>query len=118
AYEAQAYSLERATELDWNAALARSAAITGTVALIGPPDSGKSTFALALANRVAEAGRAAAVIDADVGQSEIGPPGAIGMARIDRAVGALSDLRVRGLAFVGDISPFGHIWPITLGVLQ
>src|SRR5207302_1761848 len=55
---------------------------------------------------------------ADVGQSEIGPPGAIGMARVERPVGALSDLRTRGLAFVGDTSPFGHMLPVTLGVMQ
>src|SRR5947209_10904243 len=93
--------------LDWDAALDRAAAMTGTVVLIGPPDSGKSTFALALANRLAEVGRPAAVIDADVGQSEIGPPGAIGMARVEGAGGALSGLRGRGLAVVGRTRPFG-----------
>src|SRR5437868_9368344 len=113
----RAHASQHAAGLDWDAALHRAAALTGTVALIGPPDSGKSTFALALANRLAEAGRPAAVIDADVGQSEIGPPGAIGMARVERPVGALSEVRVRGLAFGGDISPFGHLMPVTLGTL-
>lgn len=103
--------------LDWDAALARAGEVTGCVALIGPIDTGKSTFALALANRAAAAGRPVSVVDGDLGQSEIGPPATVGLATLDGPVGSLGELHPRGLAFVGDISPVGHLLPVIGGTL-
>src|SRR5262245_40577669 len=103
--------------LEWDAALARAGEASGCVALVGPIDTGKSTFALALANRAAEAGRRVAVVDGDVGQSEIGPPATVGLAVLDGPVGSLGELHPRGLAFVGDVSPVGHLLPVIAGTL-
>jgi Predicted GTPase or GTP-binding protein len=48
---------------------------SGVVALIGPTDSGKSSLSTYLLNIHTAQGKMVCVIDADVGQSDIGPPG-------------------------------------------
>jgi polynucleotide 5'-hydroxyl-kinase GRC3/NOL9 len=70
------------------------------VLVIGPTDSGKSTFCRWLAESSAEAGHAAWVVDADVGQSSLGPPATIGCGAIERG-----RLVVTASFFVGDVSP-------------
>ena len=77
--------------------------------LLGGTDVGKTTFTRLLANRWAEAGLRPAVLDADLGQSEIGPPTCVGLAFCDAPVLALSDLAPHALAFVGSSSPTGYL---------
>ena len=50
----------------------------GTVVVVGAIDVGKTTFCALLASQGVEAGIPTAVVDADMGQSEIGPPTTIG----------------------------------------
>jgi polynucleotide 5'-hydroxyl-kinase GRC3/NOL9 len=92
----------------WKPAL-EAARAGGTFLLIGAIDSGKSTLAAVLANEARAAGRAVAVIDADVGQSSIGPPTCVGMARVEGEIGSLEDLRPGAIDFVGAPSPMGHL---------
>jgi len=54
---------------DWNIET------SGVIALIGPTDVGKSSLSTYLLNVHVAKGRRVCVIDADVGQSDIGPPG-------------------------------------------
>jgi len=49
------------------------------VMLVGPVDSGKTFFALNAADRLSGAGRRAALLDFDLGQSTVGPPGCVGL---------------------------------------
>src|SRR5918999_822328 len=49
--------------------------------VIGEGDTGKTTLVTALANALVERGFRVAVLDADLGQSEIGPPTTIGLGR-------------------------------------
>jgi polynucleotide 5'-hydroxyl-kinase GRC3/NOL9 len=56
------------------------------------------------------------VLDTDVGQSEIGPPGCVGLAFADSPVVALSDLAPVALGFVGSITPHGHLLQHTVAV--
>lgn len=93
----------------WEATLAAIAGAEGTVFLLGGMDVGKTTFTRLLVNRLTEAGRSVAVLDADVGQSEIGPPTCAGLAIAEKPVLALSDLPPKALAFVGSTSPQGHL---------
>ena len=81
----------------------------GVVMVLGASDAGKSTLAAVLANAAVEAGRDVAIVDSDVGQSSIGPPTCVSMARVSRPVTALSDLHAEGLDFVGTPSPVGHL---------
>jgi polynucleotide 5'-hydroxyl-kinase GRC3/NOL9 len=48
-----------------------------------------------------------AVVDADVGQSEIGPPGTVGVAWADANVARLHELKVAARFFVGAFAPVG-----------
>ena len=79
-----------------------SEGLTGVLMLIGAPDTGKSTFARFLFERVTAAGRRPAYLDGDPGQSGLGPP-----ATVTAALGRTfppADLRRR--RFVGAVSPW------------
>lgn len=75
------------------------------VFILGAAGTGKTSFAAFLTSVAAEAGRRAAVIDADVGQAEIGPPGAVGLGFTDRPVERLRDVPADRAFFVGSNSP-------------
>ncbi|MEP6754367.1 MAG: Clp1/GlmU family protein [Chthonomonadales bacterium] len=79
----------------------------GIVLIMGPVDAGKSTFTTLLANTAFSAGRSVAVVDSDVGQSDIGPPGCVGLGKLTGEIRTLGDLEVDALAFVGSTSPNG-----------
>src|SRR3569833_2935943 len=102
--------------LSWDEAVALMAAQCGVVALIGATDTGKSTLALAAANEAVRSGRRVAVVDADLGQGEIGTPGTLGLVRLVEPVATFAELKPRALAFAGDTSPFGHLLNVVQGV--
>lgn len=83
--------------------------------VIGGVDTGKTNLCMQMCNAGFEAGLPTAVVDADLGQSEIGSPGTIGMAIADRAIESLSDLRAKRLYFVGSTSPVGHTLESVVG---
>jgi polynucleotide 5'-hydroxyl-kinase GRC3/NOL9 len=93
---------------NWSPAL-EAAREGGTLFLIGGVDSGKSVLAAILANAAFEAGRAIAVVDADTGQSDIGPPTCVGMARVTQSIHDLEELSADAIDFVGSSSPVGHL---------
>ena len=98
----------------WQPAI-EAARAGGTLFLIGETDSGKSTLAAVLANAAFAAGRAVAVVDADVGQSSIGPPACVGLADVRREFDCLADLSARAIDFVGACSPVGHLLQAAAG---
>jgi polynucleotide 5'-hydroxyl-kinase GRC3/NOL9 len=77
--------------------------------LVGATDRGKTTFAALAAQRLAFhlGNNAVAVVDADVGQSEIGPPGTVGVAWARPDVPRLHDLKPAARFFVGAFAPGG-----------
>lgn len=92
----------------------------GVVFLIGGIDTGKTTFGIELVRRANQAGIEAALVDADVGQSVVGPPTTVGlklctgMAEID-----LDSVRsADDLSFVGSITPRGHLVPLVTGTAK
>lgn len=76
-----------------------------TTLILGPTDAGKSSFAALLANRSLSLGLKPAIIDADVGQADLGPPGFIGLAMPSSYVSWLRDLKPVMLRFIGSIEP-------------
>ncbi len=92
----------------WRPAL-EAARAGGTLFLVGATDSGKSTLAALLASEAHAAGRKTAVVDADIGQSSIGPPACIGMAGVHSNIRSLDALRADASDFVGASSPKGHL---------
>jgi len=77
--------------------------------LIGETDSGKSTLAAVLASEAIAAGRRVAIVDADVGQSSIGPPACVGLAMPRQQFTSFDDLAPDAVDFVGACSPAGHL---------
>jgi polynucleotide 5'-kinase involved in rRNA processing len=97
--------------------LSRGLLQTGTCLILGGADAGKTTLAEALARQLAQ-GRPVAIVDADTGQSHIGPPATVGWARIDEPQFDLSQLRPDGISFVGDVKPVGHLLQLTAAIEQ
>jgi polynucleotide 5'-hydroxyl-kinase GRC3/NOL9 len=89
---------------------------TGRFLLLGAADTGKTTLLLALANRLAQS-RPVALVDADIGQSHIGPPTTVGWTVIDSRTAAYPECQARGIAFVGDITPVGHLLQLTAALI-
>jgi len=96
---------------------------TGRVAMvIGRVDTGKSTFCRHLASAALERGLKVGIVDADVGQSWIGPPTTVGMKIVEPAAGwfinrlaACSTLFPDSFYFVGSVSPERHLLQTTVG---
>jgi polynucleotide 5'-kinase involved in rRNA processing len=92
----------------------------GVVFLVGGIDTGKTTFGLELVRRAASAGLSAALVDADIGQSTVGPPTTIGL-KLCLDGGEVTRTSVRAadaLAFVGAITPPGYLLPMVAGTAK
>ena len=100
--------------------IARLVASPGRIFVVGGVDSGKTTFCRRLAAAGLEAGHATAVVDADLGQSTIGPPGTVGLKRIQSPEDLTAEAMVRpdAMAFVGSVSPRGHFLPLVVGTAK
>lgn len=83
--------------------------------VLGGADTGKTMLVNNLACASA-AGKKVAVIDADIGQSHIGPPTTVGWALADPAVFEMSALPVREIYFVGDVAPTGRLLQLTAAI--
>jgi len=77
----------------------------GIVTVIGGTDVGKSTLCTYAVNGLLSKGLTLRVIDADIGQADIGPPGTVGSAVPSQHVSSLVDLNPESLIFIGDTSP-------------
>jgi polynucleotide 5'-hydroxyl-kinase GRC3/NOL9 len=86
------------------AALAAVAAAPVTM-VIGASDAGKSTLVAHLAAALAAAGHTVAVVDADLGQSDVGPPTTVGLGVIPPGLTYLREAPVIALEFLGVTSP-------------
>jgi polynucleotide 5'-kinase involved in rRNA processing len=89
---------------DWRAVL-DEVGDARVIVVIGASDAGKTTLVTRLAGELASRGGPLAVVDADVGQSEIGPPTTVGLGRVTGPLDRLSDATLVALQFVGVSSP-------------
>ncbi len=78
---------------------------SGSVMVVGPTDAGKTSFTITLLNRGLAAGRSPAVIDADVGQADVGPPGFVSGSLVASKLVSLRQLWAEHLHFVGSVTP-------------
>lgn len=101
----------------WELALERVAGERLTT-LVGAVDSGKTSLATFLANGLFLRGFRVGVVDADLGQSEIGPPTTVGLGLVTRVLTGLGDADVAGLSFVGSTSPQGYVASTVAGTRQ
>jgi polynucleotide 5'-hydroxyl-kinase GRC3/NOL9 len=89
----------------------------GICLILGASDTGKTTLAEALAKHLAKH-QPVGIIDADIGQSHIGPPATVGWAVVDNPQINFSKLTVGGISFVGDVTPVGHLLQLTAAITQ
>lgn len=75
------------------------------VTVMGGVDSGKTSLCVYLANKALKKGWKVAVIDADLGQSDIGPPSTIGFSHVTTPVKDLFEMEAENAYFVGLTSP-------------
>jgi polynucleotide 5'-kinase involved in rRNA processing len=80
-----------------------------TLFMLGSVDVGKTYTVTSIATRFYEQGLKVAVVDADVGQSDIGPPCCIGMGILEKEIQELSEVPPHSLFFVGNTSPNGCV---------
>jgi polynucleotide 5'-hydroxyl-kinase GRC3/NOL9 len=76
-----------------------------TAMVLGAVDSGKTSFCTYLVNKMLGEKRKVAVLDGDLGQSDIGPPSTVAYAFVTRPITDLFSLRAKNACFVGDTSP-------------
>ncbi len=88
-----------------NEQLARDIAATNVAMLIGGLDTGKTTVAMEAVRVALSEGRKPVLVDADVGNSTVGPPACVGM----KVFSSEADLETLGqpdaLQFVGAVTP-------------
>ena len=90
---------------EWKPAIEQIVDSGGTIMVIGGVDAGKTTFCTLAVNAAVERARRVAVVDADIGQSEIGPPACVGWGTAESSIRTLSDIQPAGLSFVGATAP-------------
>jgi polynucleotide 5'-hydroxyl-kinase GRC3/NOL9 len=101
---------------EWEQPISDIISSPGIVVVIGAVDTGKTSLCTFLANHALKAGIPTAVVDGDIGQSEIGPPTTIGLGLVESEIDSLSDLKPYSLYFVGSTSPVGHLLATATGV--
>lgn len=91
-----------------------------SILLLGGMDCGKTTWIREAVATLTGAGRTVAVVDCDLGQSEIGPPTTVGaaLAAPGGEYRSLRDLVPLGAYFVGATSPMRHLLDVCVGGVQ
>lgn len=87
-----------------------------TLMVLGGIDSGKTSFCAYLANKALSNKRHAVIVDADLGQSDIGPPATIGSSRVVKPIKDPFDMRAENVCFIGVTSPNSAVNKIIDGI--
>ncbi len=87
-----------------------------TVSIVGPVESGKTSLAALIANRSIVRGLKPAIIDADIGQADIGPPGFVALSLPESWIVWLREAAPRRMVFAGHVEPGYVVSRIIFGV--
>ncbi len=99
----------------WQAALEEiSSSCPRRVLILGAVDVGKSTLCFYLLQGLLKHGWQVALVDADVGQKDVGPPATVGLRHFREDIPP-RPLEAEKLYFVGSTSPVGHLLPLVVG---
>ena len=79
-----------------------------SILVTGPTDAGKTTLSTCIMNQAINRGLRPAIIDADVGQGDLGPPTAIGCGVVQSQILNLRDVLPKYFEFVGNTNPAGY----------
>ncbi|MGA8107650.1 MAG: Clp1/GlmU family protein, partial [Nitrososphaeraceae archaeon] len=94
------------------------ATLPNSIMVIGPTDSGKTSLSTYILNQAIRAGLRPAVIDADIGQGDLAPPGVIGCGIVEKQILNLKEVSTKYFAFLGDINPTGYDKLIARSVMR
>ncbi len=86
------------------------------ITIVGPVESGKSSYTCMLSNLLLSNNIPVTVIDADIGQADIGLPGFISMSTPSKPLLWLRDLQAEELYFVGSITPSIYTHRVISGI--
>ncbi len=103
----------------WDKAYGELSAIQTRPAIalvLGTVDSGKTSFCTYLANRLLNEKHKVAILDGDLGQSDIGPPCTLAYAFVPRHITDLFNLEAKNAFFVGVTSPSKAIEKVINGL--
>lgn len=91
-----------------------------TVLALGGRDTGKTTWILETAQALIAEGKTVGLLDCDLGQSEIGPPGTLGtaLATPGSPLRSLRDPVPLAEYFIGSTSPVRHFLEVCAGAVQ
>ena len=89
-----------------------------TAIVIGGVDSGKTSFCTFLINEALKKKCKTGIIDADLGQSDVGPPSTIGCSFVSKPVKDLFDIGAENAYFVGLTSPSGAVRKVIAGLSE
>jgi len=107
---------------DWADNIARQLSSQGLIKkgiclILGAADTGKTTLTMALVKQLVSR-QPVGIVDADIGQSHIGPPTTVGWAVVDKPEADFSKLTASGISFVGHVTPVGHLLQLTAAIVQ
>ena len=88
------------------------------VMIVGAIDVGKTSFCAYLANMALREKRRVAIIDADLGQSDLGPPSTIGFCRITKPIGDPFEIEAEDICFIGVTSPSNALSEVIDGITE
>ena len=90
---------------------------SGICLVLGAADTGKTSLIKAMVEKIAVE-QSVGIVDADIGQSHIGPPTTVGWAIAEKTGFDFSKVEARGISFVGDVAPPGHLLQLTAAIVQ
>lgn len=79
------------------------------VMVLGTVDSGKTSFCTYLTNRLLGQKKKIAVLDGDLGQSDVGPPCTVSYTFVVKPITDLFSLQAKNAIFIGNTSPNGAV---------
>jgi len=79
------------------------------VMIVGAIDVGKTSFCAYLANRAMKETRSVTIVDADLGQSDVGPPSTISSCRVTKPIRDPFEIGAEKVSFIGVTSPSGAL---------
>jgi polynucleotide 5'-hydroxyl-kinase GRC3/NOL9 len=111
---------ERTVPSSWEDAAKKILSLNtpATVLVVGGMDSGKTSFCTFLVNEAVMNKCKTCVVDADLGQSDVGPPSTVGFTYVTEPVKDLFDVDAQDAVFVGSTSPSGALSKLVEGLTQ
>lgn len=89
-----------------------------TVIVLGKTDTGKTSFIKAIARYLVRRNRKINIIDGDIGQSSLGPPGTVNMCLLDFQSLKCRTIPLEEMIFIGKITPAGCLDKLINSVYQ